>query len=155
MGKGQGGEAASIRIIVEVGQEGKKEACCLLNSLYNNILHLRPLRLSSDSHFRTFTVLERIVPSSACSSLFDRLSLQSYRSENNTFNVKLFPRCLLFLILPFSSLALPFFVHWVVLLCAFLSKMYSQQSLTYVVGRTTLSLPHFFVCLRACVRQIM
>ena len=48
------------KVCIVVGRcvEGKKEAWCLLNSLYNNIpLLLRPLRLSSDSHFRTFTVL--------------------------------------------------------------------------------------------------
>ena len=110
-------------------KERRKLVAYLIRS--NNILHIRPLRLSSDSHFRTFTVLERIVPSSACSSLFDRLSLQSYRSENNTFNVKLFPRCLRYscpLRHFFSALAL-FFVHWVVLLCSIFHQKRSTLSL--------------------------
>ena len=49
---------------------GRKEGSLMptFNSLYNILLlRRRPLRLSSDSHFRTYTVLERITPYSACS----------------------------------------------------------------------------------------
>ena len=116
------------KVCIVVGRcvEGKKEAWCLLNSLYNNIpLLLRPLRLSSDSHFRTFTVLGW-----ENGSIFGLLDVRS----NVAFFLRAIGRKIIHLmlscfrdvfvlILPpplrhfFSALAL-FFVHWVVLLCS-------------------------------------
>ena len=114
------------KVCIVVGRcvEGKKEALCLLNSLYYNILLLRPLRLSSDSHFRTFTVLGW-----ENGSIFGLLDVRSnvlfFRAIGRKI-IHLMLSCfrdVFVLILPspfrhfISALAL-FFVHWVVLLCS-------------------------------------
>ena len=122
------------KVCIVVGRcvEGKKEAWCLLNSLYNNIPLLRPLRLSSDSHFRTFTVLGW-----ENGSIFGLLDVRS----NVAFFFRAIGRKIIHLMLScfrdvfvtpaplrhfFSAPAL-FFVHWVVLLCSI--SLFSREEI--------------------------